>query len=123
MSKIFQRPSMQKGSEKRKKNEKNRVRNTFLNFRVTPAEKELIEARISLTGLTKAEFFIQSRLYQTILVKGNIRTFSEIDRRISEIEKAINLNPNLEELDPVQAENLKTILEIINSRLKSKSQP
>jgi hypothetical protein len=54
-------------------------------------------------------------------VKGNIRTFSEIDRRISEIEKAINLNPNLEELDPVQAENLKTILEIINSRLKNKS--
>ena len=75
MSKIFQRPSLQKGSEKRKKNEKNRVRNTFLNFRVTPFEKELIEARISLTGLTKAEFFIQSCLYQTILVKGNIRTF------------------------------------------------
>lgn len=121
MSKIFQRPSIQKESKKRKKNEKNRVRNTFLNFRVTPVEKELTEARISLTGLTKAEFFIQSCLYQTILVKGNIRTFSEIDRRISEIEKAINLNPNLEELDPVQAENLKTILEIINSRLKSKS--
>lgn len=121
MSKIFQRPTQKKGGEKRKKNEKNRVRNTILNFRVTPFEKELIEARISLTGLTKAEFFIQSCLYQTILVKGNIRTFTEIDRRLSEIEKMINLNPNLGELDPIQAENLRTILEIVGSRLKYKT--
>lgn len=70
MGKIYRRPTQLGGTPKRKKNEKNRVRNTIMNFRVSPDEKKLIEARISATGMTKAEFFIQSCLYQKILVRG-----------------------------------------------------
>ena len=117
MTKIYRRPTLSSGNgSKRKRNEKNRTRNTIMNFRVTAGEKELIEARQSVTGLTKAEFLIQSCLYQTILVKGNIKSFALIERRLSEIAEVIDHNPDLEELDPVHAEALKTILEIIDRR-------
>ena len=125
MDKIYRRPTQLGNTPKKKKNEKNRVRNTFLNFRVTPNEKKLIETRVALTGLTKSEFFIQSCLYQTILVKGNIKTFSEIKDKILELNIALESNPNLENLEPCQIESLRIILEIlekISFKNKTKSQ-
>ena len=66
------------------------------------------------TGMTKSHFFIESCLYQKILVKGNIRTFAEIRRTVLELSEKIDKNPDLTSLDPVDAERLKTILEILN---------
>lgn len=85
-----------------------------MNFRVSPLEKELIDNRIKLTGLSKSEFFIQSCLYQTILVKGNIKTFSEINNQMQRLSEAINVNTNLDELDLEKLESIRTILEILN---------
>ena len=113
MDKIYRRPTQLGDTPKKKKNEKNRRRNTIMNFRVSPQEKELIEARIKLLGLPKAEFFIESCLYQKVLVKGNIRTFTEIKNQVKEVADVINKNPNLEDLDPAQAESLRTILELL----------
>lgn len=114
MDKIYRRPTQLGNTPKRKKNEKARKRNTFLNFRVTPTEKKLIDARIAMTGLTKADFFIESCLYQTILVCGNIRTFTAIKNELRDIAEKISVNPNLEELDERHAQCLKTILEIMD---------
>ena len=114
--KIYRRPTQLGATPKKKRNEKNRIRNTIINFRVTPMEKELIDARISLSGLSRSSFFIESCLYQTILVKGNIRTFSEIRNRLAEIAEAIQRNPDPAELTPAQQEALKTIFEIIDRR-------
>ncbi len=113
MDKIYRRPTQLGGGIKKPKNEKNRKRNTIMNFRVSPEEKELIEARIKLLGLPKAEFFIESCLYQKLLVKGNIRTFTEIKNQVKEIADVVNNNPNLGDLEPAQAESLRTILEIL----------
>lgn len=113
MGKIFRRPTQSEGKAKRKRNEKNRTRNINVNFRVSPVEKELLDARIAVCGLTKSEFFIQSCLYQTILVKGNIRAFSEINKKLAEIAEKIDSNLSIEDLDPEQVESLKTILEIL----------
>ena len=117
VDKIYRRSTQSKGKRKSrsKKNEKNRVRNVIMNFRVSPTEKELIETRIKLTGMLKSKFFIQSCLYQTILVKGNIKTFTEIKKQIEQISKQINKNPNLEEIEPEQVESLRIILEIFNT--------
>ena len=115
--KIYRRSTQSKGKRKSrsKKNEKNRVRNMIMNFRVSPTEKELIESRIKLTGMLKSKLFIQSCLYQTILVKGNIKTFTEIKKQMEQISKQINKNPNLEKLEPEQVESLRIILEILNT--------
>ncbi len=116
MDKIYRRPTQLSNTPKKKKDERSRKRNTCLNFRMTQTERELIEARIAVTGLEKADFFIESCLYQKILVKGNIKSFTQIKNQMAQIAEAINKNPNLEELEPAQAEILKTILEIIDRR-------
>ena len=98
---------------KKKKNEKNRKRNVFMNFRVSEKERELIERRIALSGMTKAEFFIQSCLYPAILVRGNIRTFDKIRERLSAIEIKLSdmeKNPELSKDDLLE---LRTILEML----------
>ena len=118
MDKIYRRPTQLGGSLQKKKNEKNRKRNTIMNFRVSPDEKKLIDARIALTGLPRAEFFIESCLYQKILVKGNIRSFTEIKKQVTQIADAVDRNPHLEDLEPEQLQTLKTILEIIDRRFR-----
>lgn len=117
VDKIYRRPtqSKEKRKSRSKKNEKNRVRNIIMNFRVSSTEKELIETRIKLTGMLKSKFFIQSCLYQRILVKGNIKTFTEIKKQMEQISNQINKNPNLEELEPEQVESLRIILEILDT--------
>ena len=98
---------------KKKKNEKNRKRNNIINFRVTENERELIEKRIALSGMTRAEFFIQSCLYQAILVRGNIRTFDKIKERLLAIESKLSdmeKNPELSKDDLME---LRTILEML----------
>ena len=114
MGKIYGKTKATKPKPKKKKNEHNRIRNTIQNFRVSPKESELINARISTTGMTKSDFFIESCLYQKILVKGNIRTFAEIRRTILDLSEKLDKNPDLTSLDPADAERLKTILEILN---------
>lgn len=115
MEKIYHRATLPKpkAEEKKKRNEKNRVRNVIVNFRVTPGEKKLIDERIRLTGLSRHAFFLQSCLYQTILVKGNAKTFGEIRAAVDRIVEAIDRNPSLDVQDPELLESLKTILEIL----------
>jgi hypothetical protein len=99
---------------KKPKDEKARKRNTIINFRVSPEEKVRIDARIAMTGLNKAEFFIESCLYQTVLVKGNIRTFREYDRTMEKIAGQLQKGTKPEDMDPELLEAWKTILEILD---------
>lgn len=115
MDKIYRRATQVSNTPKRKKVEKNRVRNTIMNFRVSPQEKELIDARIALTGLPRAEFFISSCLYQKILVKGNVKTFGEIKAKMDVIADTLDMNCNIAELDSDIRESLRIMLEILNS--------
>ena len=113
-NKIFIRPTMEKGRVKKPKDEKARKRNTIINFHVTPEEKNRIEARIALTGLDRAEFFIESCLYQTVLVKGNVRTFREYDRLMKKLAEQIKQDVKLEDTDPELLESMRMILEILD---------
>ena len=115
MDKIYRRATQLSDTPKKKKNEKNRTRNTIMNFRVSPQEKELIDARITLSGLPRAEYFISSCLYQSILVKGNIKTFGEINSKVKEISKVILENNRVTDLNVEQQESFQMILEILNN--------
>ncbi len=115
MDKIYRRATQSNSTPEKKKVKKNRVRNTIMNFRVSPQEKELIDARIALSGLARAEFFISSCLYQEINVRGNVKTFGDIKAKLDAIAGAIDTNCNLSELEPETRESLRIILEILNS--------
>lgn len=114
MSKIYNRNSPSKTAVKKKKNEKNRKRNVIMNFRVTAREKELIDNRIRTSGLSRSEFFIQSCMYQTILVKGNIKTFDRIEKQLGEIAGTISNGRNLEQMESDEIESLRIIFELVD---------
>ena len=112
MGKIYGKTSVRK-RKKNKRNEQNRLRNIIINFRVSPKEKEVIDARIITSGMKKQDYYRQSCLFQKVLVKGNIRSFDAIRRSLRDISKAVNRNPDLSKLSTEQQESLKMILQIL----------
>ena len=48
--------------------DKNRKRNQTVCFRMTPEERRGLEARITVSGLPKGKYFIQSLLHQEIKI-------------------------------------------------------
>ena len=86
----------------------------IVSYRKRPV-RDLINARIAVTGMKKRDFFIQSCLYQKILVKGNVRSFSTIMDTLRDLTEKIDKTPNLENLDPMDAERLLTILQIMDN--------
>lgn len=113
MGKIYGKVEVKRRKRKKKVDEHRRHRDIFLNFRMTQKEKDLIEARIATTGMAKATFFIESCLYQKILVKGNIKSFTAIRETLRYLSEKIDKNPDLTALEPTEAERLKTILEMM----------
>ena len=86
----------------------------IVNFRVTPEEKQLIDERIALSGLARAEFFINSCMRQKIVTFGNVRTFGEIKRKLAGIDRHLQQIEKSEELDIEVLESLRMVLEMFD---------
>ena len=112
MAKIYRRDNLVSGVTPKKKNEKNRKRSVIVNFRVTPEEKQLIDERSALSGLPRAEFFIQSCMYQKVITFGNVKTFDGIKKKLLVIDEHLQAVEKSEELDLKTLESLRMILEM-----------
>lgn len=112
MAKIYRRDNLVSGVTPKKKNEKNRKRSVIVNFRVTPEEKQLIDERIELSGLPRAEFFIQSCMYQKVITFGNVKTFDGMKKKLLVIDEHLQAVEKSEELDLKILESLRMILEM-----------
>lgn len=112
MAKIYRRDNLVSGVTPKKKNEKNRKRSVIVNFWVTPEEKQLIDERIALSGLPRAEFFIQSCMYQKVITFGNMKTFDGIKKKLLVIDEHLQAVEKSEELDLKILESLRMILEM-----------
>ena len=99
----------------KKDDDKARKRNVNITFRVSPEEKKLIEKRIEISGLSKSSFFIQSCLYQSILVKGNIKSFDAIKKNLDKVAEQVDTSFDLTEMDVESLEAFKMILEIFTN--------
>lgn len=99
MAKIYRRDNLVSCVVPKKKNEKNRKRSVIVNFRVTPEEKQLIDERIALSGLPRAEFFIQSCMHQKGITFGNVKTFDAIRKELLVIDGHLQAAQKSEELD------------------------
>ena len=110
MAKIYRRDNLVSGVTPKKKNEKNRKRSVIVNFRVTPEEKQLIDERIALSGLPRAEFFIQSCMYQKVITFGNVKTFDGMKKKVLVIDEHLQAVEKSEELDLKILESLRMIL-------------
>ena len=114
MAKIYRRDNLISGAQPKKKNEKNRKRSVIVNFRVTPEEKQFIDERIALSGLPRAEFFIQSCIHQKVITFGNVKTFDAIKKKLLVIDEHLQTISKSEELDIEVLESLRMILELFN---------
>lgn len=114
MAKIYRRDNLISGVQPKKKNEKNRKRSVIVNFRVTPEEKQFIDERIALSGLPRAEFFIQSCMHQKVITFGNVKTFDAIRKKLLVIDEHLQTVTKSEELDIEVLESLRMILEMFN---------
>lgn len=114
MAKIYRRDNLVTGVTTKKKNEKNRKRSVIVNFRVTPEEKQFIDERIALSGLPRAEFFIQSCMHQKVITFGNVKTFDAIRKKLLVIDEHLQTVEKSEELDIEVLESLRMILEMFN---------
>ena len=112
MAKIYRRDNLVSGVVPKKKNEKNRKRSVIVNFRVTQEEKQLIDERIALSGLPRAEFFIQSCMNQKVITFGNVKTFDAIKKKLVVIDEHLQAVEKSEELDLEILESLRMILEM-----------
>lgn len=113
MAKIYRRDNLVSGVTPKKKNEKNRKRSVIVNFRVTPEEKQLIDERIALSGLPRAEFFIQSCMFQKVITFGNVKTFDGIKKKLVAIDEHLQAVEKSEEMDLEILESLRMILEML----------
>lgn len=50
--------------------DKDRKRNQTVCFRMTPEERRELEARITVSGLPKGKYFLQSVLHQEVKIAG-----------------------------------------------------
>lgn len=114
MDKIYRRDNLISGVHSKKKSEKNRKRNTIVNFRVSPEEKKMLDERIALSGLSRADFFINSCLHQKIVTLGNVKTFEVMKKKLAVIDKHLQAVTKSEELDLEILESLRMILELFD---------
>ena len=112
MAKIYRRENLVSGVTPKKKNEKNRKRSVIVNFRVTPEEKQLIDERIALSGLPRAEFFFFFCMHQKVITFGNVKTFDAIRKKLLVIDEHLQAVEKSEELDLKILESLRMILEM-----------
>lgn len=121
--KIYRRTTQSSPILKSDAGKKARKRNVILNFRVTEQEKGLIEKRIELSGLKKSDYFIESCLYQKILVKGNIRTSDKMKEQLAKIADALKESEAEDFSSVLSGEDviaLKTILEMLTKTARKK---
>lgn len=114
--KIYRRTTQSSDALKRNHNTKARKRNVIVNFRVTEQEKKLIDKRIELSGLKKSDYFIESCLYQKILVKGNIRTSDKMKEQLGKMAELLNKSEEKDFPGALSQEDiivLKTISEML----------
>lgn len=77
--------------------DKNRLRNQTVCFRVTPEERQQIEARIKVSGMAKGQYYIQSLLHQQInIIVGKYQSdrLSLEIRRLGERLEAVTIPVN-----------------------------
>ena len=100
---------MVKKMSKKNLDQKGRLRNKIISFRMSKEEAELLDRRVLMSGLTKQDFIVNSLLGKEIAVYGNPYVFRSLQ---DELIKFIKLyGKGLEdENDEMLELTLKTIL-------------
>lgn len=103
------------------KNNKGRYRKMNMNMHVSVEEKEMIDARVALSGLSKRDFCVQSLMNQKVICYGNIRVTEEMKRQLNFIEQRLLEMQSGAEMEESLLEKVRMILEMLESQRLQKS--
>ena len=119
MSKIFRRETLKKAKKKiKKKKESNRIRNKYVNFRVTQDEYDLLNKKVEMSGILKQDYIIQCLLNYEVKVDADYRLADKIAKELFQLARVIKKYGQLED---EEQEVLLFVLEIYEELKEEKS--
>ena len=92
----------------------NRWRNKTVGFRVSPEEDELLEAAVSLSGLTKQDYIMKKLTDREVVVMGNPRVFKALKNELQKVLAELERISNAGELCPDLLEEIELINMTLN---------
>lgn len=87
----------------------NRWRSKTVGFRVSPEEDALIEAAVSLSGLTKQDYIVKKLTDKEIVVMGNPRVFKALKKELEKVLGELERIANAGEVHPDLLEEIELI--------------
>lgn len=101
---------MVKKMSKKNLDQKGRLRNKIISFRMSKEEAELLDRRVLMSGLTKQDFIVNSLIGKEIAVYGNPYVFRSLQDELIKFIKLYDKELEDENDDEMLELTLKTIL-------------
>lgn len=95
---------------KKNLDQKGRMRNKIVSFRMSEEEVKLLDRRVLLSGLTKQDYIINSLLGKEIAVYGNPYVFRSLHDELMKLINIYGMKIEDEDDEEIIALTLKTIL-------------
>ena len=93
---------------------KGRWRNKTTSFMMSPEEREDLDTRVRLSGLTKQEYMVRRLLERDVVVQPNTRVFKALRNQMTEILEELKRIENGANVDDELLATIKTVAETYN---------
>ena len=92
-----------------------------ISFRISPREREEIEAKIFASGMKKKDYFVRSCIYNRVCVVGKKETVYQIVERLQEMEnRLVELAEQIDSKEPgISSEEIRDLQEAYEDMLAS----
>lgn len=92
-----------------------------ISFRISPKEREEIEAKIFASGMKKKEYFVRSCIYNRVCVVGKQETVYQIVEQLQGMEnRLVELAEQVNDKEPgVTSEEIRELRETYEAMLKA----
>mgnify|MGYP007128376268 CR=1 FL=1 len=92
-----------------------------ISFRISPREREEIEAKIFTSGMKKKDYFVRSCIYNRVCVVGKKETVYQIVERLQEMEnRLVELAEQIDGKKPgITSEEIRNLREAYEDMLKA----
>lgn len=94
---------------------KGRWRNVIVSFRMSPQERDDLDIRVKLSGLTKQDYIIRRLLERDVIVQPSSRLFKALRNQMTEILTELKRIENGANVDDELIAVIKTVAETYNS--------
>ena len=92
----------------------NRWRNRQVAFRLSPEEVDLLDAYVSLSGLTKQDYITRRLLGKDVVVQGNPRVYKALRNQLASVLQELKRIDDQSEISDVLLETIQMIAKIMD---------